>query len=156
MKEEWKEIEGYPDYEISNHGRVKSHKRFPSIILKQTLNRGYPFILLYNKKRITIDIHVLVWEHFGSNIYRPNRHKLVIDHIDENPGNNRIDNLRIIPSGRNTRRGYPKKNKRDLPVGICRRDGGYIAYIRREYLGCFKTPTEAIKARQKREIEVNW
>jgi hypothetical protein len=30
MEEEWKIIEGYPDYQISNFGRVKSFKRYPS------------------------------------------------------------------------------------------------------------------------------
>ena len=40
MKEEWKSIEGYADYEVSNHGRVKSRKRLMTKILKEGIYSG--------------------------------------------------------------------------------------------------------------------
>ena len=43
--EEWKQVFDFPDYEISNLGRVRSNKRKTPIILKQSYYyNGYTFV----------------------------------------------------------------------------------------------------------------
>ena len=54
MEEEWKEIKGYPDYLISNHGRVKSFKydKEDGRILKPHIStRGYSQVNLWDETR---------------------------------------------------------------------------------------------------------
>jgi len=88
--EVWAPIEGFPDYEVSTFGRVKSYKRKEPIILKLSLNKGYYHVnLLLNGVRKTINIHRLVGKTFISNP----ENLLEINHIDENKLNNHADNL---------------------------------------------------------------
>lgn len=89
MKEEWKKIEGFENYLISNHGRIYSHKT--SKILKPTIDtKGYLRISFYdNGKGNTKKVHRLVAEAF-----LPNRLKLPqVNHKDEDKENNHVDNL---------------------------------------------------------------
>ncbi len=91
----WKPIREYPDYQISNFGRVKSFKRYHGTnerILKQIkTKKGYLRVdLSYNKSK---KVHVLVFETF-------NNYKLKDDecvhHDDEIKINNFVDNLVLI------------------------------------------------------------
>lgn len=99
--EVWKDIEGYEGlYQVSNLGRVKSLKRivnrgtnFKPVnerILKPSYNKDYAYIVL-SKHGITKSkfIHQLVARAFIPN---PNNYP-IINHKDENPRNNRADNL---------------------------------------------------------------
>jgi len=77
MKEIWKIIKDFPDYQISNYGKVKSLK-FDS--------HGYLVVNLYkNKKPYTKTIHRLVLENF-----KPieNMDKFECNHKDGNKENN--------------------------------------------------------------------
>ena len=89
MEEVWKSIFDYPNYQVSNLGRIRSLKRYK--ILKQ-FNRplGYKGIHL-NKfgKAKTFAVHRLVAEAFIPN---PNKYPCV-NHKDENPSNNCVSNL---------------------------------------------------------------
>ena len=87
MAEEiWKDIEGFVGkYMISDFGNVKSLIR-NRIMAPVKHSFGY-YVKLSNK---TYSIHGLVAKHFMDN---PHNAK-VIEHIDGNKGNNRIDNLR--------------------------------------------------------------
>ena len=94
--EEWRQIRGFPNYLISNYGRVKSLERdykygsHKDIILKPGYRRGYEKVTLFlNGKRYVKATHRLVAEAFISN---PNNLP-VINHKDENKLNNRVDNL---------------------------------------------------------------
>lgn len=100
MKEEWKTIKDYPDYEVSNMGRVKSHKFKKERILKQTRNSaGYYHVCLYgDHKSRYINVHVLVVDTF----IRPRKDGEVVMHRDHNKQNNRLENLQI---------GTPKENR---------------------------------------------
>lgn len=100
MQEIWKKIKDYPNYEISNLGRVKALKYYSNIhkkyydrelILKEKTNRfGYKFVSLSNKfGRKSKAIHRLVAENFIEN---KNNYKEV-NHIDGNKNNNKVDNL---------------------------------------------------------------
>lgn len=99
MKEIWKDIMGYEDlYQVSNLGRIKSlrqctkHHKEKEYILKPSLaNNGYCQVTLYrnpsDKRKFLV--HRLVANAFLDN---PNNLPQV-NHKDENPTNNRADNL---------------------------------------------------------------
>lgn len=100
MEEIWKNIKNYPNYQISNLGRVKAlkfysniHKKYydRELILKEKTNRfGYKFVGLSNEfGRKNKIIHRLVAEAFIEN---PNKLPEV-NHKDGNKSNNCVDNL---------------------------------------------------------------
>lgn len=109
MKEVWKPIPGYTNYEVSNIGRVRSIDHVTNYILnrtqkkitikgrviKQFLDRdGYYRTSMFVKKngkntRPSIPTHRLVWMAFKGSIPP----KYVINHLDFNRGNNNLTNL---------------------------------------------------------------
>jgi len=106
MKNEiWKDIIGYEGlYQISSLGRVKSlgnDKSKKEKILKNILNgSGYFQVGLYkNNKNIVKRVHQLVAIAFLN--HKPCGHKLVVDHINDNQTDNRVDNLQIITQREN-------------------------------------------------------
>lgn len=89
-KEIWKEVPGYPDYQVSNQGRVKSLEhtvfhspslRYPNgryvtykerILTPGTEHGGYYFVVLYKDKvKRSFRIHRLVAQMFLNN---PNKY----------------------------------------------------------------------------------
>lgn len=99
--EKWKDIIGFEQYyEISNLGRIKSKDRFTNHnygglklqkgkLRNPTKAGKYLKIDLYpGNKQFTI--HRLVAQHFIDN---PNGYDIVM-HIDNNPHNNSVDNLK--------------------------------------------------------------
>lgn len=90
-KEVWKDIPGYDGYyQISNWGNVKSSRK----ILKAGLRKGYLYIPLKHRK---FSIHRLVAMVFIDN---PKNYP-EIDHIDGNPLNNYVNNLRWVDRKQN-------------------------------------------------------
>ena len=99
IKEEWRPIEGYPCYQVSNLGRVKSFRnpKKPKILRGKTNNSGYMIVSLTKgdkwgsgEKATTHRIHKLVADAFIPNP----ENKCHIDHIDTNTMNNAVSNLR--------------------------------------------------------------
>ena len=98
MKKEeiWKNVKGYENkYMVSNLGRVKSlgnHKTRKEKILKNKYDKGgYCQINLWKYGQMKhFLVHRLVAEAFIDN----SNNKPCIDHIDGNPMNNRVNNLR--------------------------------------------------------------
>jgi hypothetical protein len=92
--EEWKPIEGYEDYQISNLGRVKSLKNNNELIMKQSKTRlGYVRVWLYtNCCRKEKQLHRLIASTFIPN---PDN-KPEVDHINRQKDDNRIENLRWV------------------------------------------------------------
>ena len=93
--EVWRTIDGLDNYQVSSFGRVKKTDR----ILKASSDaNGYKKINLYengNKKQMYV--HRLVCRTFIDNPYN----KTFVDHIDNNPSNNNVKNLRFATNGEN-------------------------------------------------------
>jgi len=102
-KEVWKPIKDYEGlYEISSYGRIKGfykngklQERIINHHMSGVLRRNYPQISLYKKGiKKTLRVHSLMALCFLD--YVKTDRKTVIDHIDNNPLNNNIDNLQIV------------------------------------------------------------
>lgn len=111
--EEWKDIKGFEGlYQISNLGNVKSlnyHMTGKEQILKQEHSdaRGYKRITLSKDgKTIRVLVHRLVWESFNGDI--PEGYQ--INHLDENPCNNNLENLNLVTPQENLNYGKHNQN----------------------------------------------
>ena len=92
MKEIWKDIKDYEGhYQVSNLSRVKSIKFGKERILKPVTDRhGYLIVGLWkNNKQKTYKVHRLVAEAFIDNTDNLPQ----VNHKDENPLNNNVNNL---------------------------------------------------------------
>lgn len=94
----YKDIPGYEgSYQVSNYGNIKtlSDRWGRERILKTRINKGYSYIGLYlNHKRKMCAVHQLVAMAFLN--HTPNGYELVVNHIDNNPQNNYLDNLELV------------------------------------------------------------
>ena len=97
--EEWKQIKQFPQYYISNKGRVKSKVRRKETILKlATTDRGYKMVRLYNRaleqppKHKNLRVHRLVAEYFIENFSAEKE----VHHINGNRADNRAENLQCL------------------------------------------------------------
>jgi hypothetical protein len=149
MLEIFKLIEGYPNYAISNFGRVYSLKR--NKYLKHMLNNyGYYHVKL-NKK--SIKIHRLLAIHFI-----PNALQLpCVDHIDRDKTNNQLNNLRWATFSMNCQNTTVRKtNKLKIKnISYCKTKNGYVfsKSIRGiKHQKRFKTLEEAIEYKQNFKI----
>ena len=88
--ERWKEIPGWPGYEVSSEGRVISFKRKTPKIKTPFINReGYHRVALYdNDRHWCIGIHRLVLITFKGLMKGKEA-----SHRDGDPSNNRLSNL---------------------------------------------------------------
>jgi hypothetical protein len=121
-KEIWKPVKGYEGiYEVSNLGRVKSLERIVKrsngkkytvneIILKGILNSNkYLTIHLHNQGvQKTKYIHKLVAESFLN--HTPCGYKLVVNHINFDRKDNRVENLEIVTARENTNQKHLKSS----------------------------------------------
>lgn len=82
---------------------------------------------------------------------------MLIDHIDGNPRNNRIENLRMVTPSENQRNCKRKSNNKSGVTGLfwLRQNGRWRVQLnvkgKIHYLGCFRSKTEAIKVRKDAE-----
>lgn len=100
--EEWRSIESYPNYEVSDHGNVRNV--LTSRVLKPGVkSNGYLVVVLRkNEKGNTKLVHQLV----AGSFCRKDGDKLVVDHIDGNKKNNHASNLRYCTSSENNKSVY--------------------------------------------------
>lgn len=151
-KEEWRKIEGYDDYFISNLGNIKSLKFGKVKFLKKAISSsGYYFIkLFYNNSFTRRTIHQLVAVAFLDHI--PCGHKLVVDHIDFNRLNNNINNLRIVTSRENASRKNIKSSSKYVGVGWHKSNNKWRSKItingKEKFLGLYDNEIDASIAYQ--------
>lgn len=102
---EWKTIQGYEQYEVSNEGQVRNRKT--GKILKQWKDKGgYLLVTLFrNGKQKWYLVHRLVAQAFIPN---PNN-LATVNHIDHNKENNSVSNLEWMSLEDNIRDGKNKK-----------------------------------------------
>lgn len=138
MKEIWKDIPNFEGlYQISNLGRVKSfrqstkfHKANEYILKPSLANNGYYQVTLYKdtgKKKFLV--HRLVAEAFIPN---PENHPQ-INHMDEDPYNNRADNLEWCTAEYNNAYGTARiriVETKSRPIEQLTLDGKTIAVYR--------------------------
>lgn len=127
----WKNIEGFPDYQISDLGLVKSLQRrvlttagtgIPHLktinekILKPAIRNGYLFVTLRrNNGHKANMIHQMVADAFvGVRI-----DGLVVNHKNGNKLDNRAENLEICSKAKNTQHYFNSLNKciGGVPIG---------------------------------------
>lgn len=163
--EVWKEVKGYEGlYEISTFGRIKSMERIklnqgkhPFIqkerILKQCKNgNGYLNVSLNkNSNEYKIETHKLMAYNFLN--HEPQKHKLVIDHIDNIRENNKLDNLQIISNRENCSKDKKTGTSKFVGVYFSKKKNRFISEIRigkvKKYLGSFNCEIEAHLSYQK-------
>lgn len=93
MKAEiWKNVEGFPGYQISNHGHGRSNVRSGEwrLLTPAVNSGGYPqFCFVKNGKRFNKSVHRLVAETFLPKLDNADQ----VNHIDGNKTNNHVNNL---------------------------------------------------------------
>ena len=104
--ETWKDIPGFKNYQVSNLGNVRSlnYRRTgkTKVLIKGINNRGRYKVNLSVKGKNFYNKHisVLVSEAFLN--HKPNGgNKLVVDHIDNIPTNDKLYNLQVITQREN-------------------------------------------------------
>lgn len=135
MIEEWRPVVGYEGlYEVSSYGRVRSLDKYDSmnrflrgrILRLFTDGLGYLRAQLYsNSKRKSFLVHRLVAEAFI-----PNPDNLPqVNHIDENPSNDNVDNLEWCDGKYNVNYGTRIDRIRDIRL----KNGTYTGLSKEEY-----------------------
>ena len=168
MKEQWKDIDGYRGlYQVSNLGRIKALSRsvncksgakriIPECFVKTELNyNGYPSVrLVKSGVRMRHRVHILVWEAFGKGTR--NGKSVVIDHIDNDKTNCRIDNLQLLSGRENVAKAKKKENRL---TGAYFNGKTWFAQIRikgkAQFLGCFQSELDAHNAYKNKVKSLN-
>lgn len=102
LEEQWRPIAGFPNYQVSNRGRVMNLMR-GKVLGDRYNSHGYKQVKLKGKY---YTVHRLVALAFLDN---PNNLPQV-DHIDENKGNNDVSNLRWVTASQNIRHSAHQKS----------------------------------------------
>lgn len=145
--EEWKCIESFERYEVSNMGNIRRGNR----ILKPGLDMyGYRQVNLYkNSKRFCKKVYRLVLDAFNPNV----NNKPQIDHINRIRSDDRLENLRWVTASENVRN---SKNFTEEMLGISwnKKNSKYVVRLKLNgnndhYLGSCNSLEEAKMLRDK-------
>lgn len=144
-----KPIKGYETlYKICEIGVVVNIQTGRN--LKPALDgRGYLGVVLYkNTKPKTHRIHRLVAEAFLDK--KPKGRELIVDHIDNDPLNNKVENLQIITTRENSSKDKKDGTSRYIGVSFRKKRNNWIARTRingkEKYLGSFDNEIDAAGA----------
>lgn len=129
MQEIWKDIKGYENrYQVSNLGKIRRKNydyRSPKYrILKPKIEKNgyYRITLSFNNCSKTYGIHRLVAQAFIPN---PNNYP-IINHKDENPSNNYVENLEWCTYSYNSSYGSARYRKFKKAIIQCDLEGNVI------------------------------
>ena len=158
INEQWRSIDGYINYQVSNIGRVRNSNT--GKILKPTLNKSgyYRLILWSNNERNNYYVHRLVANEFLEN--SENHDNYVVDHIDQDKTNNAVYNLRYVTKSQNNMniskgilRQYASQYK-----GVSKNNGKWQARVRFQgknyHLGFYDLEEEAATAYNMKALEL--
>lgn len=153
MEEIWKDIPEYEGlYQVSNLGRLKSFKYGKEKNLKSPCNKqGYHMLnLCKNGICKNMKVHQLVAMAFLG--HKPKGMNIVIDHINDNPSDNRVENLQIVTQRFNARKTQGKYSSQYKGVSWYTRSNKWVSHIeinnKRYHLGYFKNEYDAHLAYQ--------
>lgn len=151
MEEEWRAVDGFTDYMVSNMGKVKSLKWGKERVLKDRPDGSGYFQVVFcvEGKETSHKVHKLV---AGAFIHNPTPDdKQLIDHIDRIRTNNTVSNLRWVNRSENMLNSHrhfgemygitlngPASKKFKVQLNVSKK---------MTYLGCYKTLEEAKLAR---------
>ena len=170
-KEIWKDIPGYEGlYQVSSLGRVRSldrvvpHGRFGEFKLKGRVLKPSPDLNGYLKLNLykdgmtkTIEVHKLIAIAFLN--HEPCGNKIVVDHIDNNKTNNRLDNLQLITHRENLSKDKSGYTSQYVGVSWSKQKNKWMATIqvsgKNKHLGSFDSEYEAHLAYQKALNEIS-
>ncbi len=154
--ESWKIIEGFENYMVSDHGRVKNNKTGRIKNVKAN-KKGYIRVSMQmNNLEHKKLVHVLVASAFVDN---PENRQFV-DHVDNCKTNNNITNLRWATSAQNNQNKEVYKNSKSRVKGVCfdKHAKKYKAQITIDgipvHLGYFTNIEDAKQARMIKANEV--
>lgn len=160
MIEIYKDVVGYEGiYQISNLGNVKSLKCGKEKQRKLSKDKdGYLFVGLSNSGTVDVKkVHQLVAESFLN--HKRCGFKLVINHIDFDKANNRVENLEIVSARENCNKKHLKSSSVYTGVSWNKEKRKWIASIKinnkNKYLGYYNDELEASKAYQKELLNIS-
>jgi hypothetical protein len=147
-REQWKSVDGYDNYEVSNRSRVKNIDT--GKILKRSIRNKYYGANLYNNDKMkTFKVHRLVAIAFVANPHD----KPCVDHINNDKLDNNVTNLRWATFKENNQNKPKQSNNTSGVKGICwdKRSNKWRAHIQidgiKVHLGYFDNLDNAKEAR---------
>jgi hypothetical protein len=151
--EEYKVIDGYDNYEVSNMGNVRNKKT--GLILKQSIRHyGYRSVTLYDNGNIKFfKVHRLV----GLTFIPTLNNKLILDHIDRNTSNNVVTNLRWVSHSENSMNKSMQKNNTSTKTGVYYNKTsnnwkvGISINGKQKHIGYYTNFEDAVTARKEQE-----
>lgn len=167
MSEIWKNIEGYPGYQVSNLGHVRSFKKWrsaelndePRMISLRWIGTKSKYLAWFvgcsRTRRKVFYVHRLVYQAFAGDI--PEGYQ--IDHIDRDRNNNSFENLRLATVHQNRMNSPLRKNVTSKYLGVALfRNGKWRTSIQVKgkirHIGYFVAEEEAAKAYDKAAREI--
>ncbi len=155
MLEVYSKIKDYENYGVSNYGEVINIRTGRK--LKQIIKKGYLYVgLRVNNTTKVFSVHRLV-----ANTYlNPIENKNIADHKDNNPKNNRLDNLRFCNQAENTRNAKIKIDNKSGTKGVnfVETRQKWRATItfngKRIHIGCYEDIEQAKIARKNKASEL--
>lgn len=168
MSEIWKDVIGYEGkYQVSNLGNVKSLPKKKcnykgcfvtkeKILNKCARGKGkqYYFVVFFDKK--AFGTHQLMAVAFLNHVI--DGHKKVVDHINNDSLDNRLENLQVITTRENITKDKKGKKLKSTGVYLCKQTNKFRARIYVDgitlELGRFKTELEASQAYQNKLKEI--
>lgn len=153
--ESFKDIPGFSNYSINTNATIMN-KKFNKILVA-TKCKGYERIKIKNDAGIykNVFVHRLVLITFVPNpLCKPHA-----DHIDGNPLNNCLSNLRwATESENNMNCGLSVRNKSGHKGVYQSKSGKWVAFIcqnnKNVYLGCFEDKHEAVRKANEERIRL--
>lgn len=153
MKEKWKQIKGYSNYQVSNKGRVRSNKnktRCYRVMTTIEKSDGYLCInLMKDSKMKQFVVHRLVAQAFKRNP----KNLPIVNHKDRNKKNNIINNLEWCTARHNVSHSCKYLQKTTDVTGVHIQLNSFIVRMGSKgislNLGSYKTKKEAEKVYKK-------